>query len=97
MAATMIVGALAACTYAVLIALHVAAIRHDRGVAGANRPRVARWLAASGERRRARRESNAVQRRIDGELDKAAYQVTMAQIAAQDAIERPLQVPKSLL
>ncbi|MEU7872141.1 hypothetical protein [Dactylosporangium sp. NPDC049140] len=97
MAATMIVGALVAGIYAALIAMHVAAIRHDRAAATADRPQVARWLAATGERRRARLESNAVLRRIDGELDRAGYREAMAVLAAQDAIERPLEVPKSLL
>ncbi|MEV4135119.1 hypothetical protein AB0J72_23465 [Dactylosporangium sp. NPDC049742] len=45
-------------------------------------------------RRLAGRESDAARRLIDGSLDRAAYHASMASIAAQDAAEHPLDVPK---
>ncbi|MER7281893.1 hypothetical protein ABT369_46420 [Dactylosporangium sp. NPDC000244] len=94
MATTMIVGALIACVYAALIALHAAAIRH--GGTARKRLHPATWLAANGERRRGREESGMVRRRIAGELDRRGYHDAMAALAARDAIEHPLEVPKSL-
>jgi hypothetical protein len=97
MAAAMLVAAIVAGIYAVLIGMHVAAIR-GRGPASAqDRPRIAVWIAAAGERRLSRAESDAVLRRMTGELDRGAYHTVMAAVAAQDEIERPLEVPKSLL
>ncbi|WP_432971372.1 hypothetical protein [Dactylosporangium sp. CA-233914] len=94
MAATMIVAAFVAALYAALIAMHVAAIR---GGAAGDRPRLATWLAAAGERRRGRAESDAARRRLAGELDRPGYHDAMARLAARDAVEHPLEVPKSLL
>ncbi|MFI5916799.1 hypothetical protein [Dactylosporangium sp. NPDC051541] len=96
MAATMVVGALVACVYVALIAMHVAAIRHG-GTATGHRPGLARWLAASGERRRGNAERDAARRRLTGELGRADYHAVMAALAARDAVEHPLQVPKSRL
>ncbi|WP_327004466.1 hypothetical protein OHA72_57125 [Dactylosporangium sp. NBC_01737] len=45
-------------------------------------------------RRLAGRESDAVRRLMDGSLDRAVYHASMASIAAQDAAEYPLDVPK---
>ncbi|GAA3455218.1 hypothetical protein [Dactylosporangium matsuzakiense] len=94
MAATMIVAALVAGVYAALITMHVAAIRHD-ATANVRRPGLARWLAAAGERRRGHEECTAVQRRMAGDLGRAAYRGAMEALAARDAVEHPLQVPKA--
>ncbi|WP_327002805.1 hypothetical protein OHA72_48220 [Dactylosporangium sp. NBC_01737] len=45
-------------------------------------------------RRLAGRESEAARRLMDGSLDPAAYRADMASIAAQDAAEHPLDVPR---
>lgn len=45
-------------------------------------------------RRLADRESDTARRLLDGSLDRAAYHASMASLAAQDAAEHPLQVPK---
>ena len=45
-------------------------------------------------RRLAGQESDAARRLMDGSLDRAAYRTSMAAIAAQDAAEHPLDVPK---
>jgi hypothetical protein len=97
MAATMIVAALVAGIYAALIAMHVAAIRRGGPAAAQDRPQVAVWLAASGERRRGREESDLVQLRMTGELARADFHNAMAALAARDAVEHPLDVPKSRL
>jgi hypothetical protein len=97
MAVIMFVIATVAGIYVALIAMHVAAIR-ERGPATAQgRPRIAAWLAASGERRLGRTESDAVLQRMTGVLDRDAYHRAMAAVAAQDKINHPLEVPKSLL
>jgi hypothetical protein len=44
--------------------------------------------------RLADRESDVTRRLVDGSLDRAAYHLNMASIAAQDAAEHPLDVPK---
>src|SRR4051794_32350821 len=97
MAAAMIIAATIAGIYAALIAMHVAAIRDGGPAAARGRPRLAIWLAAGGERRRGREESDAVLRRLTGALDRDGYRTAMAAVAAQDQIERPLEVPRSLL
>jgi hypothetical protein len=45
-------------------------------------------------RRLADLESDTARRLLDGSLDRAAYHASMASIAAQDAAEHPLDVPK---
>src|SRR5438046_2863194 len=97
MAATMFVAAIVAGIYAALIAMHVAAIRGQGPVATEGRPRIATWIAAAGERRLGRMESDAVLQRMTGVLDRDAYHRMLAVVAAQDEIEHPLEVPKSLL
>jgi hypothetical protein len=97
MAATMLVAATGAAIYAVLIAMHVAAIRGHGPASTQGRPRIAVWIAAAGKRRLGRAESDAVLRRMTGELGRGAYHSVMAAVAAQDEIEHPLEVPKSLL
>jgi hypothetical protein len=77
--------------------MHVAAIRAGGPAAAQPRPPIAVWLAAAGERRRGREESDAVLRRMTGALDRDGYRNAMATVAAQDDIEHPLEVPKSLL
>jgi hypothetical protein len=95
MAATMLVAAIIAGAYGVLIIMHVVSIRGEGPASTRDHPRVAQWLAASGERRHGREESDAVLRRMAEVLDREGYQRAMADIAAQDAIEHPLRVPTS--
>lgn len=44
--------------------------------------------------RLAGRECEATRRLMDGSLDRTAYHASMASIAAQDAAQHPLDVPK---
>jgi hypothetical protein len=93
MVATMVVAALVAGLYVALIALHVAAIRGSGGPGVGYRPRLARWLAATAERRRGGEESAAARSLLDGRLDRGRYQAAMAALAARDDVERPLRAP----
>ncbi|GAA4263851.1 hypothetical protein [Dactylosporangium darangshiense] len=97
MLATMLVAAIIASVYILLVAGHVAAIRREGAAGVAYRPWVARWIAASGERRRARLEGEAVHQLMTGGLNARAYRVTMAALAAQDEMEHPLDVPRTRL
>jgi hypothetical protein len=97
MAVTMFVAATVAGIYVALITMHVAAIRGHGPATTDGRPRIATWLAASWERRLGRMESDAVLQRMTGLLDREAYHRAMAAVAAQDEIDHPLEVPKSLL
>ncbi|MET7418661.1 hypothetical protein [Dactylosporangium sp. NPDC005555] len=89
-----------AVAYTVLIALHAWMIRHHR-LEGAYEPRAARWLAARFgplpppfAAHLDQREAKAFDRLLTGDLDPAAYRDLMASLAAQDAVERPLRVPR---
>jgi hypothetical protein len=94
MVAVMLVATFIAFVYVALIAMHVLAIR--AGSSGERyRPRIARWLATRDERRRGRTESDAAHRLLAGSLDRASYRSAMAAMAAQDAIEHPVEIPKS--
>ena len=53
-----------------------------------------RWEAVPLNRRLAERESETTRRLLDGSIDRAAYHASLASIAAQDAAEHPLDVPK---
>ena len=97
----MLVALFVAVAYAVLIALHAWMIRHHR-LQGAYEPRAARWLAArfgplppprAAGPVLARREAEAFDRLLTGDLEPAEYRALMASVAAQDAVERPLRVP----
>jgi hypothetical protein len=46
-------------------------------------------------RRRARAESDTLQRLVRGELSQSGYLAAMAELAARDAVEHPLDVPTS--
>ncbi|MET7425936.1 hypothetical protein [Dactylosporangium sp. NPDC005555] len=93
-----------ALVYTVLAVRQLYTLRDGDGdgpVAGAGRWRTG-WLAArSGpmpqavpaDQRLARAESDAVHRLLRGELSRAGYVAAMAELAARDAAERPLDVP----
>ncbi|MGI5239791.1 hypothetical protein [Dactylosporangium sp. CA-139066] len=95
MVGAMVVAALVAGLYVVLIALHVAAIRGQGGPGAGYRPRIALWLAAAAERRRGDDESAAARSLLAGKLDRRRYQAEMAALAARDDAEHPLRVPKA--
>ncbi|MET7401975.1 hypothetical protein ABZS66_51680 [Dactylosporangium sp. NPDC005572] len=93
MAATLIFAGVVGAVYVALIAMHVAAIRGRGAADDRYRPRLAVWLAAAGERRRARAEAEAAHELVAGHLTRERYQATMATVAAQDDAEHPLAVP----
>ncbi|MEV4511111.1 hypothetical protein AB0K00_19315 [Dactylosporangium sp. NPDC049525] len=68
------------------------------GMAAVLAPAVGRRMrpqeAVPMSRRLAGRESDAARRLMDGSLERAAYHASMAALAAQDAAEHPLDVPK---
>jgi hypothetical protein len=63
-------------------------------VALAAERRTRRREAVPLNRRLADRESETTRRLLDGSIDRAAYHASLASIAAQDAAEHPLDVPK---
>ena len=67
--------------YGLAIFVALAAERRQRTVVPVNR-------------RLADLESDTARRLLDGSLDRAAYHASMASLAAQDAAEHPLDVPK---
>jgi hypothetical protein len=87
------IGAIAAGAYAALIIMHVTAIRARGSADDRRRPRLALWLASSGERRRGRVERDAVRLLLSGRIVRARYHTAMAAMAAQDDAEHPLEVP----
>jgi hypothetical protein len=95
--AAMLTATIIAAVYVALIALHVLAIGGDEPSSERHRPRIARWLAASGERRRGRAESDAAHRLMAGSLDRASYRAAMAAMAVQDAAEHPVEIPKTTM
>ncbi|MET7426320.1 hypothetical protein [Dactylosporangium sp. NPDC005555] len=90
----MLVATVAAAAYIVLITLHVLAVRGDAPDGTRCRPRIARWLATSEERRRGRAESDATQRLMAGSMDRASYRAAMAAMAVQDSADHPVRVPR---
>jgi hypothetical protein len=93
--AIMLVATIIAIVYVALIAMHVLAIRGGEVAGRRYRPRIARWLATRDERRRGRAESDAAHRLVAGALDRASYRAAMAAMAAQDAVEHPIELPKT--
>jgi hypothetical protein len=93
--AVMLVATIIAAVYAALIAMHVLAIRGGEPSGERYRPQIAIWLAAGEERRRGRVETDAAHRLMAGSLDQASYRAALAAMAAQDAAEHPLQIPKT--
>jgi hypothetical protein len=93
--AVMLTATVIAAVYAALIAMHVLAVRGGEPPGERYRPRIARWLAAADERRRGRAESDAAHRLMAGSLDRASYRAAMAAMAAQDAVEHPVELPKT--
>lgn len=93
--AVMVVFTIIAAAYVALIAMHVLAIRGGEPPGERYRPRIASWLAAGEERRRGRVERDATHRLIAGSLDRASYRAAMAAMAAQDAVEHPVEIPKT--
>lgn len=93
--AIMLVATIIATVYVALIAMHVLAIRGGERPGERYRPRIARWLAAGDERRRGRAETDATHRLLAGSLDRASYRAAMAAMAAQDAAEHPVEIPKT--
>jgi hypothetical protein len=91
----MLVATLIAAVYVALIAMHVLAIRNGEQPGERYRPRIARRLASGDEHRRGRVETDAARRLLAGSLDRTAYRAAMAALAAQDAIEHPVEVPKT--
>jgi hypothetical protein len=98
---TMIFAALLALTYIVLVIRQLRSMYDGEPAAGAN-PRLTSRLAARfgqmpeavpADQRLARAESDAVHRLVRGELSRARYLATMAELAARDAAEHPLDVP----
>jgi hypothetical protein len=92
--AVMVVATCVAAVYIALVAMHVLAIRGGSPSGERYRPRIATWFATREERRRGRAESGAAQRLMTGSLDRASYRAAMAAMAAQDAVERPVEIPK---
>ncbi|GIG50308.1 hypothetical protein ACFO1B_39125 [Dactylosporangium siamense] len=95
MVAVMLVATVIVAVYVALIAMHVLAIRGGAAANERYRPRIARWLAGHDERRRGRAERDAVHRLAAGTLDRASYRSAMAALAAQDAVEHPIELPKT--
>jgi hypothetical protein len=95
--AVMLVATIIAIVYVALIAMHVLAIRGGESSGERYRPQIATWLAAGEERRRGRAESDAARRLMAGSLDSASYRAALAAIAAQDAVEHPVQIPKTMM
>ncbi|WP_327004416.1 hypothetical protein OHA72_56865 [Dactylosporangium sp. NBC_01737] len=100
----MIFTALLALTYVVLIARQLRSLGDGGEQAAGAAPRRTVWLAARFgqmpeavpvDRRRARAESDAVQLLVRGELSQSGYLAAMAELAARDAVEHPLDVPTS--
>ncbi|MEU0556764.1 hypothetical protein [Dactylosporangium sp. NPDC006015] len=82
--------------------MHAWMIRRHR-VEGAYEPRAARWMAARfgplpaprpAGTYLARRAAKAFDRLLTGDLEPAEYRALMAAVAAQDAVARPLRVPR---
>lgn len=93
--AIMLTATVIAAVYVALIAMHVLAIRGGETPGERYRPRIARWLAAGDERRRGRAETDATRRLMAGALDRASYRSAMTAMAAQDALEHPVEIPKT--
>jgi hypothetical protein len=94
--AAVLVATIVATVYVALITMHVLAIRSGESSGERHRPQIARWLAAGEERRRGRAETDAARRLMTGSLNQASYRAAMAAMAAQDAVEHPMQIPKTM-
>ena len=102
MVPTMLFAALLALIYTVLVIRQLRSLRDGGEPTAGARPWLAVWLAARfgqmpeavpADQRLARAESDAVYRLVRGELSRAGYLAAMAELAARDAAEHPLDVP----
>lgn len=104
MVPTLIFAVLLALAYFMLVVHQLRSLRDSGGPAVGAGPRRTVWLAARFgqmpeavpvDRRRARAESDTVRRLVRGELSRGGYRAAMAELAARDAAEHPLDVPTS--